>query len=39
LLEALSRNIQALRDRHASRLEQIEDELRVRALESAPARR
>jgi hypothetical protein len=39
LLEALSRDIQALRDRHASRLEQIEGELRVRALESAPSRR
>jgi hypothetical protein len=39
LLEALSREIQSLRDQHASRLKQLEDELRVRALESVPARR
>jgi hypothetical protein len=39
LLEAMSRDIQALRDQHASRLKQLEDELRVRSLESAPARR
>ncbi len=39
LLDALSREVQALRDQHAFRLKQLEDELRVRSLESAPARR